>query len=72
MLSLNPNFRELLQLLNSGGVKYLVVGGYAVNFHGHHRNTKDRAASNALAAGVAEQLGPGPGDARGSRSHDRP
>ena len=41
MISLDPNFRELLQLLNSEGVRYLVVGGYAVNFHGHHRNTKD-------------------------------
>lgn len=41
MVSLNPDFRELLQLLNSEGVRYLVVGGYAVNFHGHHRNTKD-------------------------------
>lgn len=41
MLSLNPNFRDLLQLLNAEGVRYLVVGGYAVNFHGHHRNTKD-------------------------------
>jgi hypothetical protein len=41
MRSLSPDFRELLELLNSAGVRYLVLGGYAVNFHGHHRNTKD-------------------------------
>ena len=41
MISLNPNFRDLLEYLNSAAVRYLVVGGYAVNFHGHHRNTKD-------------------------------
>jgi predicted nucleotidyltransferase len=41
MPTLSRDFRELLELLNSGGVRYLVLGGYAVNFHGHHRNTKD-------------------------------
>ena len=41
MTALDPNFRDLLSCLNSAGVRYLVVGGYAVNFHGHHRNTKD-------------------------------
>jgi hypothetical protein len=41
MISLDPNFRDLLSCLNSAGVRYLVVGGYAVNFHGYHRNTQD-------------------------------
>ena len=41
MPSLDPNFKELLKLLNSAGVRFLVVGGYAVNFHGYHRNTAD-------------------------------
>lgn len=41
MISLDPNFRDLLICLNSAGVRYLVVGGYAVNVHGYHRNTKD-------------------------------
>lgn len=41
MESVDPNFKELLRCLNSHGAKYLVVGGYAVNFHGHHRNTAD-------------------------------
>lgn len=38
---LNPDFREFVQLLNNHDVKYLVVGGYAVAFHGHPRYTKD-------------------------------
>jgi len=41
MKSLNPDFRDLLNCLNSAGVRYLVIGGYAVNFYGLHRNTKD-------------------------------
>ena len=38
---LNPDFREFIELLNSNQVRYLVVGGYAVAFHGHPRYTKD-------------------------------
>ena len=41
MKALDPNFRALLNCFNSAGVRYLLIGGYAVNFHGHHRNTKD-------------------------------
>jgi predicted nucleotidyltransferase len=41
MKRLNQNFRDLLECLNSAGARYLVLGGYAVNFHGYHRNTKD-------------------------------
>ena len=38
---LNPDFREFIRLLNDNGVRYLVVGGYAVALHGHPRYTKD-------------------------------
>lgn len=38
---LNPDFKEFIQSLNDSGVRYLVVGGYAVAFHGHPRYTKD-------------------------------
>jgi predicted nucleotidyltransferase len=38
---LNQDFREFVELLNSNNVKYLIVGGYAVAFHGHPRYTKD-------------------------------
>lgn len=40
-ISLDPNFKEFIELLNSQGVRYLLVGGYAVNFHGFHRFTAD-------------------------------
>jgi predicted nucleotidyltransferase len=38
---LNQDFQEFIQSLNANGVRYLVVGGYAVAFHGHPRYTKD-------------------------------
>ncbi len=38
---LNPDFKEFIQLLNANEVRYLVIGGYAVAFHGHPRYTKD-------------------------------
>lgn len=40
-ISLDPDFREFIRLLNSEGVRYLLLGGYAVNYHGHHRFTGD-------------------------------
>lgn len=40
-IQLPPDFKEFLRLLNSTGVRYLVVGGYAVGFHGHPRTTGD-------------------------------
>ncbi len=40
-MEITKDFREFLKLLNENGVKYLVVGGYAVNFHGYPRYTKD-------------------------------
>ena len=39
MLSLD--FKEFIQSLNGNGVRYLVVGGYAVALHGYPRYTKD-------------------------------
>jgi hypothetical protein len=40
-MELNPDFKEFIALLNSNKVEYLVVGGYAVGFHGHPRYTGD-------------------------------
>jgi predicted nucleotidyltransferase len=37
----NSDFREFIESLNANHVRYLVVGGYAVAFHGHPRYTKD-------------------------------
>jgi predicted nucleotidyltransferase len=38
---LDINFKEFIGLLNEHKVKFLVIGGYAVNFHGYPRYTKD-------------------------------
>jgi Nucleotidyl transferase of unknown function (DUF2204) len=38
---LNKDFREFIALLNEKDVKYLVIGGYAVAYHGYPRYTKD-------------------------------
>jgi hypothetical protein len=36
-----PHFEELLRLLEENNVDYVIVGGYAVAFHGYPRFTKD-------------------------------
>jgi hypothetical protein len=38
---LSPDFSDFIRSLDANGVRYLVVGGYAVAFHGHPRYTKD-------------------------------
>lgn len=38
---LDENFKEFIKSLNANEVKYLVVGGFAVAFHGYPRYTKD-------------------------------
>jgi hypothetical protein len=35
------DFAEFIRILNSHKVRYLVIGGYAVAFHGHPRATDD-------------------------------
>lgn len=36
-----PDFRDFIEMLNQNQVRYLLVGGYAVVFHGHSRTTGD-------------------------------
>jgi hypothetical protein len=36
-----PDFKELLELFNKNKVEYLIVGGYALAFHGRPRMTGD-------------------------------
>ena len=38
---LPPDFSAFLSSLNASGVEYLVVGGYAVGYHGYSRTTGD-------------------------------
>jgi hypothetical protein len=40
-VELGKDFRDLLELLNRHGVRYLAVGGFAVAVHGKPRYTKD-------------------------------
>ena len=41
MIEFPRDFKEFLQLLNSKNIEYLVVGGYAVGYHGYPRATGD-------------------------------
>lgn len=40
-IELHPDFKDFLKLLNSRSVEYLIVGGYAVGYHGYPRATGD-------------------------------
>lgn len=40
-MSIQPDFEEFLRLLEEHQVEYMIVGGYAVAFHGYVRFTKD-------------------------------
>jgi len=40
-IRLPPDFKDFLKLLNSEQVEYLLVGGYAVGYHGYPRATGD-------------------------------
>jgi len=55
-MAFNKDFREFIQLLNDHEVLYLVVGGYAVAFHGYPRYTKDIDLWIWLDKGNAEKL----------------
>jgi len=60
MIRLPPDFREFLRLLNSRHVEYLLIGGYAVGYHGYPRPTGDMdiwvAVSAENAARVVQAL----------------
>jgi len=60
MIRLSPDFKEFLKLLNENNVRYLLVGGYAVAFHGYPRNTGDMdiwiACDSANASNITKAL----------------
>lgn len=41
MIPIPPDFKDFLKLLNEHKVQYLLIGGYAVNYHGYVRATAD-------------------------------
>ncbi|MEA3221593.1 MAG: DUF6036 family nucleotidyltransferase [Thermodesulfobacteriota bacterium] len=40
-IELHPDFKDFLKLMNTHNVRYLLVGGYAVGYHGYPRATGD-------------------------------
>lgn len=55
-VELPPDFKEFLSLLNSHGVEYLLIGGYAVGYHGYPRATGDLDIWVARAPGNADRI----------------
>lgn len=53
---LAPDFKEFLKSLNSNGVEYLLIGGYAVSLHGHIRATNDLDVWVNVSAGNAARI----------------
>jgi hypothetical protein len=57
MIPLPRDFQDFLRLLNANAVRYLVIGGYAVAYHGNKRASgrqKDLADAEALTAKTAK------------------
>jgi predicted nucleotidyltransferase len=55
-IELASDFKEFLKLLNSHHVEYLLIGGYAVSYHGYPRATNDLDIWIAVHPGNAERL----------------
>ena len=55
-MEIPEDFKELLRLLNSNNVEYLIVGGYALAFHGVPRYTGDLDIFIAANPGNADVL----------------
>ena len=53
---LPKDFREFLRLLNETGVEYLLIGGYAVGYHGYPRTTADMDVWVAVSPGNVSKL----------------
>ena len=55
-VNLPPDFREFLKLLNAHQVEYLLIGGYAVAYHGYPRATADMDIWIAVDSQNAERI----------------
>jgi len=53
---LPDDFKEFLKLLNAHTVEYLLIGGYAVGFHGYPRTTADLDVWVAMSMDNATKL----------------
>ncbi len=56
MIQLPPDFKDFLKLLNANNVKYLLIGGYAVGYHGYPRATIDLDIWVAVDSGNAKKI----------------
>lgn len=55
-LTLPPDFKEFLKLLKEHDVRYLLIGGYAVGYHGYARATEDMDIWVAIHPDNAQKL----------------
>jgi hypothetical protein len=55
-VNLPPDFKEFLRLLNAHRVEYLLIGGYAVAYHGHPRATADLDVWTAVSPANADRV----------------
>jgi hypothetical protein len=55
-IQLPSDFKEFLKLLNVHQVEYLLIGGYAVGFHGYPRATADMDIWIALSPANADRI----------------
>lgn len=55
-IHLPTDFKEFLKLLNERRVEYLLIGGYAVGYHGYPRATADMDIRIAMQPQNAEKL----------------
>jgi len=55
-LELPKDFKEFLRLLRAHGVEYLLIGGWAVGYHGHPRATDDLDVWIAIAPANAARV----------------
>ncbi len=53
---LPDDFKEFLKLLNEAEVEYLLIGGYAVGYHGYPRATADMDILVAISSVNASKL----------------
>lgn len=56
MIRLPPDFKDFLKLLNSHAIEYLLIGGYAVGYHGFPRSTGDMDIWIASTASNARKI----------------
>ena len=56
MIPLPRDFQDFLRLLNANAIRYLVIGGYAVAYHGHVRYTGDLDIFVELSTDNAERI----------------